>query len=101
MNWIGKLESMFVAMRDMSYQHWEIGFILAIFCAAAAVVISLKVPSKSAEMRAKARIMRYCHDCPYVDMQTETCSIQAAAEQKCGLIDKTAGMKFNVTKAND
>lgn len=98
MSWIGKMESMIFTVRDAAASHWELYYIFPMMIAIAAIMLATKIPSLNETMRRKARIMRYCHDCPFVDMHSETCSIQADAGEKCGLIDKTAGMTFEVTK---
>lgn len=92
------MESMILTVREAAVAHWELYYVFSMLLAVVAVMMAMKVPALNELMRRKARIMRYCHDCPFVDMHTESCSIQADAGEKCGLIDKTAGMTFNVTK---
>lgn len=98
MSWLGKMESMITTFRDAASAHWELYYIFPMLIAVSCVIMAMKAPALNESMRRRARTMRYCHDCPFADTHTETCSIQADDDEKCGLIDKTAGMTFEVTK---
>jgi hypothetical protein len=95
---IGKLELWWATLRDLIGAHPELlGVALAMFAVAGFVLIRV-FPGKSDLFASWIRISRYCHSCPHIDLLTEDCAIGAKFGEKCGLIDKTAGMAFTVTK---
>lgn len=94
MSWLGKMEGLTSSIREAAASHADLYYIFPMMIAVAAIMLASKVPALSGVMRRKARIMRYCHDCPFADNFTETCTINADAGEKCGLIDQTAGIKF-------
>lgn len=98
LNWLNKLQSVLDELTAAASQFWEIGAIVAMFGAICAIIIAMKVPSKREAMKSKARLLRYCHNCPHSDLFTETCKINADFGEKCGLIDETAGFSFTVTR---
>lgn len=98
MNWLSKLDSLLVTLRAEAYAHWEVAAILGMCSAILCCILAWKAQGKRREMRVKMRIFRYCHNCPYADLSTETCSIEADRLDRCGLIDRQAGMNFSVTK---
>lgn len=98
MNWLPKFDALMDTTRAVAANHWEVGVFIALAGVLFALVNGLKDGEKEDAMRKKARILRYCHDCPFADNYTETCTIKADSGEKCGLIDGTAGMKFDVVK---
>ncbi len=88
------MESLTSAIREAAVAHADLYYIFPMMIAVAAIMVAVKVPALNETMRRKARIMRYCHDCPFADNFTETCTINADAGEKCGLIDQTAGINF-------
>lgn len=100
MNWLSKIDSLLPVFKEMAVAHWEVAFILPLIIAIFSIVLTMKNDSLSASMRTRARVFRYCHSCPFCDLHTETCSLYADDNEKCGLIDKTTGMTFTVTKDN-
>jgi len=98
MNWLAKLDGMVATIKDMAVNHWQVATALGLMVAVVAVIIAAVDPDRKVEMRKKIRIFRYCHNCPYADLYTETCSIEADNLERCGVIDRKAGMSFTVTK---
>lgn len=98
MNWMGKLESLVLTLKEEAFAHWEVAALLALMSAVGCAIVAVKNVDKRDAMRSKMRIFRYCHNCQWVDMQTETCAIDAANNEKCALIDKTSQNSFTVTK---
>ena len=98
MNWLNKMDEVYNLIRTQAAAYWDIAFAVAVVMSAFALFAIAKDPSQSTKMRRKSRLLRYCHDCPFSDSFTETCTIAADKEEKCGLIDQTAGMKFDVVK---
>lgn len=96
MNWLNKMDDIYNLIRTQAGAYWEIAFAAGVVLSAFALFAIAKDPLRAAEMRRKSRILRYCHDCPYSDLLTETCSIGADMEEKCGLIDKTAGIGWEI-----
>lgn len=90
------MDSMIGSFRDAAAAHWELYYIFPMLIAVTAIMIAIKIPALSETMKRKARIMRYCHDCPWADNFTETCTIEADNGEKCGLIDSTAGIEFEI-----
>lgn len=98
MNWLSKIDDLIVTMKDAAISHWEVATVLGMSLVVVCAVIAALDPDRRAAMRSKMRIFRYCHNCPYVDLPTETCSIDGTDNERCGLIDTQAGMSFTVTK---
>lgn len=95
---IGLLDAWWIYLRDLVGAHPSlIGLPLAMFVVAG-FVLKLARPQEASRFNGWIRIARYCHDCHYVDLPSQECAIGAKYDEKCGLIDKTAGMTFTVTK---
>ena len=96
LNWMTKLDATFGLIKESATAHWEIAATVAVIASALALLVAIKNPDKSDALRKKARILRYCHNCQFSDLFTETCSINADQEEKCGLIDQTAGFEWTI-----
>ena len=95
---IGLLDAWWIFLRDFVGAHPAlIGVPLGMFIIAG-FVLKRAVPSEESRFNGWIRIARYCHDCPYADLPTLGCSINATADEKCGLIYRTAGLTFEVKK---
>lgn len=95
---IGKLDSFWNGLRDLYPGNPEMAAIMSASVALIALVAQLKDADKSEKHKNRARIARYCLNCPHFDSQGETCAMDAISGDMCGLIDKRSGMTFTVTK---
>lgn len=95
---IGKLDTFWASLRDLYPANSEMAMVMSAAVALIALVAALKFPGDSAAHKNRARIARFCLNCPYFDGPTETCAMGAMADDKCGLVDRRAGMTFTVTK---
>ncbi len=95
-NWLAKADDVVALAKEQAVLHWEIAAAFALVGAAIAIIIAAKRPSLSDSARSKARILRYCHNCTYADLTTETCAIDATSSEKCALIDSTAGIEWTI-----
>lgn len=98
-NFIGKIPALMEEAAAIAHANWEICAIIGLLAATFSIILSAKDEDKREHFRKKARQFRYCHDCPFNDDFTETCTINADVNEKCGLIDKTAGKRFTVKEA--
>lgn len=98
MNWLAKLESLWVTLRNDAGSHWEIAIGLALVSALGCLLVLLKYPEKRDAMLSTMRILIHCKHCPYVDLSTETCAIGAADGHKCSATNTTSGTSFTITK---
>lgn len=97
-NWISKFDAMSQEVRDIAVTQWEFAFGVACFAALMSAIIAAKNPETQEKFKRKSRIFRYCGDCPHCDLITETCAVDAAQGEKCGLVCCSSGMTFTVTK---
>lgn len=97
-SWLSKFDWMTQQMRDIAVTHWEFAFGISCMAAFLAILVAAKKPEAQEKFKAKARIFRYCGDCPHCDLLTETCAMSADHGEKCGLVCKSSGFTFTVTK---
>lgn len=98
MNWFSKIDSMIPMIKSAAVNYWAVAVVVGMCFALMSAVIAVKNPVLRSYMRSKTRQFRYCHNCKFNDLQTETCAIKADRNEKCGVIDQQAGMDFTVTK---
>jgi hypothetical protein len=98
MNWMTKIDGLLPVFKTAAESYWVVGAVLGVCMVIICGVIAIKDQSLRQFMRSKMRQFRYCHDCKFNDSLTETCSINAGLRERCGVIDRQAGMDFTVTK---
>lgn len=97
---IGKLDAWVLYLRELMYANAEVYLIVLLMFAILGAVLMRFIPDQSERFKGWVRMARYCHSCPHADLYSESCAIDAKSGEKCGLIDMTAGMKFEVTKVS-
>lgn len=98
---MGKFESWWIALRNIVGANPEMTAIIgALFTVVALILVKWR-PDMGETFRGWVRISRYCHSCPHFDSVSEECAIGAKSGDKCGLVDKTTGMSFTVTKDHE
>lgn len=95
---MGKFEAWWITLRNLVGANPELIAVVAAMFTVIALIMMKFIPAMADTFRGWVRISRYCHSCPHFDSVSEECALGAKSGEKCGLIDKTAGMSFTVTK---
>lgn len=94
---MARIEAWASYVREMMVTTPEVmALVIVGFAIMGAILIRFR-PEQAARFREWVRIGRYCHSCPFIK-DDDGCSVGAKYNERCGLIDKTAGMSFTVTK---